>query len=95
MLVIPKVHEPDFYALNLDDYQPLMETVRTMSAEVAHRLSPKKVGLIVAGWDVPHTHVHVVPMLDYNDITSKRILEGNRSNPTDEELSLIIKKLTS
>lgn len=86
MLVIPKTHEPDFYKLDANYYQALMETVQLMSARVAEQLTPKKVGLIVAGWDVPHTHVHVVPMEDYNDITSKSILDGNRANPTEEEL---------
>jgi histidine triad (HIT) family protein len=87
MLVIPKIHEPDFYKLDHDYYQPLMDTVRFMASNMAHRVEQKKVGLIVAGWDVPHTHVHIVPMKDYNDITSKSLLEGNRANPTDDELA--------
>jgi histidine triad (HIT) family protein len=53
------------------------------------------VGLIVAGWDVPHTHVHIVPMNDYNDITSKSMMEGNRANPTQEELLEVLGKLVN
>lgn len=86
ILVIPKTHEPDFYNLEDGMYQALMAAVKNLSALVNEKMHPKKVGLIIAGWDVPHTHVHVVPMNDYHDITSKSLLEGNRANPSDEEL---------
>lgn len=86
ILVIPKVHIPNFYELRHDDYHALMDTVKTLSERVKNVFNPEKVGLIIAGWDVPHTHVHVVPMMEYHDITSKSSLEGNRANPSQEEL---------
>lgn len=86
ILVVTKKHEPNFYDLDIDTYQKLMEVVKSLSVLVNTKIKPKKVGLIVAGWDVSHTHVHIVPMQDYHDITSKSMLEGQRENPTDEEL---------
>ncbi|MEK7227915.1 MAG: HIT domain-containing protein [Patescibacteria group bacterium] len=86
ILVVPKKHEPDFHKLDDASYQALMATVKKLSSLVQDKFNPKKVGLIIAGWDVPHTHVHIVPMHDYNDITSKSMLDGTRANPTDEEL---------
>ncbi|HXK40172.1 MAG TPA: HIT domain-containing protein [Candidatus Paceibacterota bacterium] len=86
ILVTPKTHTPDFYQLEESDYQALFVVVKKLAGLVATTLHPKKVGLIVAGWDVPHTHVHIVPMQDYHDITSKSMLEGTRANPSDEEL---------
>jgi histidine triad (HIT) family protein len=85
LLVIPKRHVADFYELDDRTYGHLMSIVRTLGAAVAATVHPKKVGLIVAGFDVPHTHVHVVPMHDYHDITSKAFYEGTRTNPTHEE----------
>jgi histidine triad (HIT) family protein len=87
ILVIPKVHEPDFYKLDELNYQALMSTVKKLAALVNEKIKPKKVGIIAAGWDVPHAHIHVVPMQDYHDITSKSLLEGKRSNPSSEELT--------
>jgi histidine triad (HIT) family protein len=94
ILVIPKIHVADFY--NLDDtyYQAVMATVKKLSKVVHEKLNPEKVGLIVAGWDVPHAHIHVVPMHDSSDITSKSILEGTRANPTNEELAGIAQQLS-
>ena len=95
ILVIPKKHQPDFYKLDDSSYQALMETVKKLSALVQEKIQPQKTGLIIAGWDVPHAHVHIVPMHDYNDITSKSIMEGNRANPTSDELVDILIKLSS
>lgn len=87
ILVIPKSHVLDFYKLDDEIYQELMKVVKELSAITKEKFSPKKVGLIVAGFDVPHTHIHIVPLHDYHDITSKSLMEGKRSNPTDKELS--------
>lgn len=93
ILVIPKAHQPDFYKLDEQGYMALMNTVKKMAALVDKTFQPHKVGLIVAGWDVPHTHVHIVPMHDYHDITSKALLEGERAYPSDEELNKTLKLL--
>jgi len=87
VLVIPKSHETDFYNLDNEIYRGLMGAVKELSATIKEKFNPKKVGLIAAGFDVPHTHVHIVPMHDYHDITSKSLIEGRRANPSDEELT--------
>jgi histidine triad (HIT) family protein len=86
VLVIPKTHIKDFYDLDKEKYTGLMRAVKNISKRVNDVINPHKVGLIVAGWDVSHAHVHIVPMHDYHDITSKSLLEGKRSNPADDEL---------
>lgn len=93
VLVIPKKHEANFYKLDDDLYCKLMFAVKKLANVVNDLTQPKKVGLIIAGWDVQHTHVHIVPMHDYHDITSKSMLEGKRSNPSDEELKKITEEL--
>lgn len=95
ILVIPKKHEPDFYKLDDESYQALMATVKKLSALVNEKIQPKKVGLIIAGWDIPHAHIHIVPMQDYHDITSKSMLEGKRANPSYEELAEVANLLSN
>jgi histidine triad (HIT) family protein len=95
VLVIPKNHVADFYKLDDDTYDHLMQTVKKLAGVVADVTSPKKVGLIVAGFDVPHTHIHIVPMHDYHDITSKSLLEGKRANPSNEELANMAQSLVN
>ena len=92
-LVIPKKHEPDFYKLDEEYYKPLMSVVKKVANKINNALIPKKVGLLVAGWDVPHAHIHVVPMEDYHDITSKRLLDENKLTPSQEELNTMAEKI--
>jgi histidine triad (HIT) family protein len=72
----------------LDDesFIGLMFVVKRMAAVIEAVYQPQKVGMLAAGFDVAHAHLHVLPMHDYHDITSKVILEGRRSNPTEGEL---------
>jgi histidine triad (HIT) family protein len=94
VLVIPKLHEPDLHKLSPDDYQAVMGVVHEASKRVADRLSPKRVGIMVMGWDVPHAHVHVVPMEDSGDITSKALLENTISSSSREELAEMAQRLS-
>ena len=93
VLVIPKQHNSNFYEIDDESYTGFMLAVKKIAKQVNEVMKPHKVGLIAAGWDVPHAHIHVVPMLDYHDITSKSMLEGKRANPTEEELSDVADKL--
>ena len=93
ILVIPNIHEQDFYNLDDENYDALMIVVKNLSKLVETKIKPKKVGLIVAGWDVPHAHIHIVPMYDYHDVTSRSLIEGRQANPSSEELKKIAEKI--
>jgi histidine triad (HIT) family protein len=95
ILVVPKTHEPDFHKLNDIYYSAVMQTVKNLSGLVDAKLKPKKVGILVAGWDVPHVHVHIVPMHDYHDLTSKPLLDGTRANPTEKEFEEVLSRLVN
>jgi histidine triad (HIT) family protein len=93
ILVIPKKHVPDFYKLDEKSYLSMMKVVRKLSNVVNEIFDPKKVGLIVAGFDVPHSHVHIIPMNEYNDITSKKLLDNEMPKFSNKEMLLIAKKI--
>jgi len=95
VLVIPKQHAPDVFQLPEATYLDLMRSARHVAGAVNASQKPARMGLLVAGWDVPHAHVHVVPMRDTNDLTSKRILEGTRSKANDAELQRIAASIRS
>jgi histidine triad (HIT) family protein len=89
ILVIPQQHAASFYDLDEDTFVELMVVVRRLAVHLQNVFKPRKVGMLAAGFDVDHAHVHVLPMHDYHDITSKAVLEGTRSGATRQELEEI------
>ncbi len=67
-LVIPK-KEID-YIFDVDDelLSGLMLFAKRVAKMIKKEVSCKKVGVMVAGLEVPHTHVHLVPIMDVHDL---------------------------
>ena len=86
VLIVPRHHVEAFYELDEASFIELMLVVKRIASVIEAIYQPKKVGMLAAGFDVAHAHLHVLPMYDYHDITSKVILEGKRANPTEGEL---------
>lgn len=86
VLVIPKVHQEHFHDLSEALYCRVLLVARRVAHAVAAIHHPKKVGFAVAGFDVPHAHVHIVPMHHYHDLTSAHHLNGTLGTPSTEEL---------
>jgi histidine triad (HIT) family protein len=93
LLVIPKQHVPDFFALEEPYYGALMRSAKRLAAVLAVVTQPRKVGIVIAGFDVPHTHVHLIPMHAYHDITSQAYWDPSRVPPTDTQQQDMAAKL--
>jgi histidine triad (HIT) family protein len=67
-LVVP-VEEVDHW-LDLDDdlARHLMGVSRVVGRALRAAFRPERVGLVIAGLEVPHTHLHVVPIRDMGDL---------------------------
>ena len=74
-LVIPKKHIEEFQEMSGDLYGHLMNVVQLMARQIKNNLKPARVGLWVHGFEVPHTHVHVVPLNQADDIRPKGTLD--------------------
>lgn len=72
-LVIPKNVEED-YIFNLDEetYAGLMSFVKKVAEALKKAIPCKRVGLAVLGMEVPHTHVHLVPLQTEGDMNFTR-----------------------
>ncbi|HEX8600562.1 MAG TPA: HIT family protein [Chloroflexia bacterium] len=94
LLVIPRQHVPDFYNLEDDLYLKVMLVVKRLSEAVSKVANPAKVGLAVVGFEVPHTHVHVIPLQKAADFQP-----GAGGSPTlqssGEELAEMAARITA
>ncbi len=62
VLVVPKVQVDNFQDLPDADYMAVWKTVKIVAQQVKAVLKPKRVGVHVEGFDVPHAHVHLIPI---------------------------------
>ena len=61
VLVIPKNEVDKIYELPDEDYQALMTTVKKLSQHMEKQLGARTLWKVV-GTDVPHAHVHLMPL---------------------------------
>lgn len=61
-LVVPRAEVDHWLDLDPDLCAHLFEVSRVVGQAQQAAFQPARVGLIVAGLEVPHTHVHVVPI---------------------------------
>ena len=68
-LVIPKKVEDD-YIFNLDDdtYAGLCAFAKEVAVALKNAVPCKRVGVAVLGMEVPHTHIHLVPLQKESDM---------------------------
>lgn len=62
VLVIPKKETDYIFDLSDEELASLMLFAKRVAKAIKKAIPCKKVGITVIGLDVPHTHVHLVPM---------------------------------
>ena len=72
-LVIPKNVEDD-YIFNLDPelYQGLWAFARKVAKALKAAVPCKRIGVAVLGMEVPHTHIHLVPLQTEGDLDFRK-----------------------
>lgn len=72
-LVIPKNVEDD-YIFNLDaaTYEGLWAFARKVAVALKEAVPCKRVGVAVLGMEVPHTHIHLVPLQTEGDMDFRK-----------------------
>lgn len=87
-LIVPKVEIDYFIDVPEPYYSKVFENARHISKAIQNVTNCKRVGTIIAGWDVPHFHYHLVPMFDYFDLDPKRAKERSREENLQMQAAL-------
>jgi len=61
-LVVPRAEVDEWTDLEPDLAAHLMTVAQTIGQAVKQAFSPVRVGLLIAGLEVPHAHLHVMPI---------------------------------
>ncbi|MFN5323423.1 MAG: HIT family protein [Bacteroidota bacterium] len=68
VLVIPKKEVDYIFDLDQDEYVGLMTFAQKVAKALKNAVPCKRVGVAVIGLEVPHAHVHLVPLNTMSDI---------------------------
>jgi histidine triad (HIT) family protein len=82
VLVIPKKEVDYIFDLDDDTYLGLNAFAKKVAQGVEKAIPCKRVGVAVIGLEVPHVHIHLVPMNRMDDINFSR----KKLHPSKEEL---------
>lgn len=74
-LCITKEEVDKVWDLKEETYMELMRFSRKVALAIEKTISCNRVGLAVVGLEVPHVHVHLIPLNEMKDIDFKQITE--------------------
>mgnify|MGYP000377361674 CR=1 FL=1 len=74
-LVIPKKEVDKLFDLDVETYTGLMQFARKVAKALEKTIACNRIGMTVVGLEVPHAHVHLIPINRVSDInfTSKKL----------------------
>lgn len=61
-LVVPKKEENKIFDLSKDDYSSLMDFSYRIAKALEKSVDCKRIGMSAVGLEVPHIHVHLIPI---------------------------------
>lgn len=71
-LVVPKVEVDKFFELPSDVLAGIMPFAQVVASRIAEVVPCDRVGLCVIGLEVPHAHVHLIPIDSMEDMDLTR-----------------------
>lgn len=89
-LCIPKIEVDKLFDLDEVTYIGLMEFARNVAIALEKAVPCKRIGVSVIGLEVPHTHVHLIPL---NSMEDARFI--SKVKMEKEEFEVLAKKINS
>jgi histidine triad (HIT) family protein len=91
VLVVPKNEVDYLFDLESSEYAALWAFARKVAAGMKKSIPCKRIGVTVIGLEVPHTHIHLVPLNSMEDINFSK----TKLSPSPGELEEVRKVISS
>lgn len=88
-LVVPKKEVDYIFDIEDGDLQAIQLFAKKVAAAVRQAVPCKRIGVAVIGLEVPHAHVHLVPMNTADDLNFTR----PKLKPSADELKAVAEKI--
>lgn len=89
-LCVPKKEEDKIFDLDEETYLGLMQFSRKVAKVLEKTIACKRVGIAVVGLEVPHVHVHLIPLNDMKEMTFQ-----HKVSMSNEELAALTQEISS
>lgn len=89
-LCIPKQEINKIFDMEEEHYLGLMKFSRKVAKAIEKSIECKRIGVAVVGLEVPHVHVHLIPLQDMDDMRFQR-----KTILTPEEFQELAKQIAS
>jgi len=89
LLVVPKQQIDHLWDLDDATYQHLMAIVKKLAVHLQQTMGTERVAMQVVGVDVPHAHVHLIPINSAADYRTK----PSETEPDHAALAELAKRL--
>jgi histidine triad (HIT) family protein len=89
-LVIPKREENKLFDLSKEEYDGLMSFAYRVAKALEKAVPCERIGMSVIGLEVPHVHVHLIPI---NTMADMRFID--KVKLTNEEFVALAEKIAS
>jgi len=91
VLVSPKIEVDYIFDIEDDLLSRMMIFAKSVAKKVGSKIECKRIGVAIIGLEVPHAHIHLVPLQSVSDIN----FEKAKLSLSSEELESIAKKINS
>jgi Diadenosine tetraphosphate (Ap4A) hydrolase and other HIT family hydrolases len=89
-LCIPKKEIDKIFDMEEEHYLGLMKFSRKVAKAIEKTVPCKRVGVAVIGLEVPHTHVHLIPLNEMDEMRFQ-----NKVKLTQEEFEVLAKEIAA
>lgn len=90
-LIVPKLETDYFFDLSDEEISGIMLFSKKVASALRNTLPCLRIGMSVIGLEVPHAHVHLVPLNNMGDIN----FSNSRLNLSAEEMEAIAASIHS
>jgi histidine triad (HIT) family protein len=85
VLVVPKVETDYLFDIEDQELSEMIVFAKNVSKAIKKSIPCKRIGVAVIGLEVPHAHIHLVPLNSVSDIN----FENPKLKPSAQELATV------
>ena len=90
-LVIPKIEIDYIFDIDDDQLQRMILFAKEVATKIKKNMPCKRIGVSVIGLEVPHAHIHLIPINSIDDMNFSK----EKLKLTNQELIEIQRRITS